>query len=295
MTHTLVVGATGYLGRYLVAELHDRGHSVRAVARDQRLAEKPGSWGAPPLSGLVDEWVIGDIRDAGLVANLAVGTDSVVSALGVTRQKADPWEIDYRANLSILESAERQRVGAFCYVNALGADRCPAQLTQAKTAFARKLHESPVPSQIISPPAYFSDMMQILRMARRGRVYLLRPRAQINPIHGADLAAACIDRLEAGEAGAWDVGGPDVLTWQQITEQAFAALGRPRRTTTVPAGVAEALAGLMALWSPRQADIFRFVIWGMRNDCVGETVGAHRLSDLFAQQAAGDRDGTGER
>ena len=43
----LLLGATGYLGRHLAAELHRRGRRIRAVVRDSRRAESPGAWGAP--------------------------------------------------------------------------------------------------------------------------------------------------------------------------------------------------------------------------------------------------------
>ena len=45
----LVAGATGYLGRFIVAELHRRGHRVRAVVRDRDRAVSPGPWEAPGL------------------------------------------------------------------------------------------------------------------------------------------------------------------------------------------------------------------------------------------------------
>lgn len=120
----------------------------------------------------------------------------------MTTQKADPWDIDYRANLRTLASAQRHGVESFCFANVIGGDRCLAELTRTKSAFAQALATSPVPSQIINPPGYFSDVMQVFGMARRGRVYLFDPKHRINPIHGADLAALfCVDRLESGEQG----------------------------------------------------------------------------------------------
>jgi nucleoside-diphosphate-sugar epimerase len=139
MATTLVAGATGYLGRHLVAELHRNGHTVRAAVRDRGRAEAPGRWGAPALAGLVDEWAVGDVTDPGFTRDLASGTDRVVSALGVTRQKVDPWEIDNLANLAILRSALEAGSRSFAYVGVLGGDRCPADVTRAKSAFAQTL------------------------------------------------------------------------------------------------------------------------------------------------------------
>ena len=195
MASVLVAGATGYLGRYVVAELHNRGHLIRAVARDRDRACREGPWGSPSLDGLVDEWALGSVTDPRFTRDLAADVEHVVSALGVTRQKADPWQIDNLANLAILNSALKH-AGSFTYINALGGDRCPARLTRAKSAFSQTLSVAEISSQIINPPAYFSDMMEVLAMARRGLVTALSPTARINPIHGADLAAYVVDRME---------------------------------------------------------------------------------------------------
>lgn len=53
MSTILVAGATGYLGRFIVAELHRRGYQVRALVRDLGRAEAPGIYGSPSLTGLV--------------------------------------------------------------------------------------------------------------------------------------------------------------------------------------------------------------------------------------------------
>lgn len=286
MTTTLVAGATGYLGRFIVAELHRRGHRVRAIVRSRERAESPGPWEAPSLRGLVDEWAVGDVTDPTFAADVAEGVDHVVSALGVTRQKANPWSIDYRANLAILRSAERHRSQAFCFVNVIGGDECPAQLTRAKTAFARELASSSIPSQTINPPGYYSDMIQILRMARRGRVLVLRRGVRINPIHGADLATFCADRLVSGREGTWDVGGPELFTWQGLAECAFHALGRPATITTVPSAALTPLTRVVGLVSPRRADALRFAAWSMLHDCVGEPIGTHGLLEFYKRHAA---------
>ena len=151
-TTTLVAGATGYLGRFVVAELHRRGHKVRALTRSRERAVSPGPWDSPSLDGLVDDWAVGEVTNPAFIADVAVGIDDVISTLGVTRQKANPWDIDHRANLAILRSAETHGVTHFCFVNVIGGDQCPAQLTRAKTAFAQELTASRISSQIINPP-----------------------------------------------------------------------------------------------------------------------------------------------
>ena len=284
MAGVLVAGATGYLGRYVVAELHSRGHLVRAVVRDRDRARREGPWGSPSLDGLVDEWALGSVTDPRFTRDLAADVEHVVSALGVTRQKADPWQIDNLANLAILNSALKH-AGSFTYINALGGDRCPARLTRAKSAFSQTLSVAEISSQIINPPAYFSDMMEVLAMARRGLVTVLRPTARINPIHGADLAAYVVDRMEEGRTGTWDVGGPDVLSWRELAHLAFDAVGKRSHILTVPAWALPPALRLTGLFSPRLADTARFMAWNMTRDCVAPTTGTHHLADFYAVHA----------
>lgn len=280
MAGVLVAGATGYLGRYVVAELHSRGHLVRAVVRDRDRARREGPWGSPSLDGLVDEWALGSVTDPRFTRDLAADVEHVVSALGVTRQKADPWQIDNLANLAILNSALKH-AGSFTYINTLGGDRCPARLTRAKSAFAQTLSVAEIGAQIINPPAYFSDMTEVLTMARRGLVAVFRPEARINPIHGADLAAYVVDRMEEGRTGTWDVGGPDVLSWRELAHLAFDAVGKRSRVLTVPAWALPPALRLTGLFSPRLADTAQFMTWNMMRNCVAPTTGTHHLADFY--------------
>ena len=280
MASVLVAGATGYLGRYVVAELHRRGHLVRAVVRDRDRARREGPWGSPSLDGLVDEWALGSVTDPRFTRDLAADVEHVVSALGVTRQKADPWQIDNLANLAILNSALKH-AGSFTYINTLGGDRCPARLTRAKSAFAQTLSVAEIDSQIINPPAYFSDMTEVLAMARRGLVAVFRPEARINPIHGADLAAYVVDRMEEGRTSTWDVGGPDVLSWRELAHLAFDAVGKRSRVLTVPAWALPPALRLTGLFSPRLADTAQFMAWNMTRDCVAPMTGTHHLADFY--------------
>ncbi len=69
MRAVAVTGATGYVGRFVVAELQRRGLHVRALARPQ--SDRSG-FAAPP------EWVMGDLRDAGSLLPFVQGAAAVV-------------------------------------------------------------------------------------------------------------------------------------------------------------------------------------------------------------------------
>jgi uncharacterized protein YbjT (DUF2867 family) len=283
----VVAGATGYLGRHLVAAASERGYRVRAIVRSRARAEEPGPFGSPSLSGHVDEWLEGEVTDPAFVHGACREARRVISALGVTRQKASPWDVDYRANLRLLEDAERESVGSFLYVNVMHASAGRSLIMRSKAAFAEALTRSPVAHQVVSPSGYFSDLTEVLQMARIGLTFLPPGRGvRIAPIHGADLARFCMERL-GDVSGSWDVGGPDVLSYPEIARLASAAAGKRCRTVTIPMGAVRAAVWVATRIGGRPANIAQFFADGLTRDAVGERHGEHHLEAYFREVIAG--------
>ncbi len=276
MKTVLIAGATGYLGRHLCAEYSRRGCYVVALVRDAARA------GDLPADSLIEaqatepETLHGIMSDVGLT----------VSALGITRQ-ADGLgyvDVDYRANVNLLVEAERAGVARFAYVHVLHADRMrDVPLVAAKSAFVDRLRASPLAHTIIAPSGYFSDMGDFLSMARAGRVWLFAPGTRrINPIHGADLAAATADAIAAGRD--WlDVGGPDIFTHDALAALAFQALNKRTRTVHLPDRLRRIALRLLPMVAPRRiGGPARFFLTAMGMDMVGAPHGCHHLADHFA-------------
>ena len=76
-----VTGASGVLGRGLVARLLSQGHEVAGIAR-----RRPESW---PSSG---EFVAADIRDADAVRRAVTGADVVVHCAWAARRGRRPGQ-----------------------------------------------------------------------------------------------------------------------------------------------------------------------------------------------------------
>lgn len=282
----LVIGASGYAGRYVVTALAHTGHRVRAVVRSRDTAEKAGPYGAPSLQGSVAEWVERPITQPGAADGLCAGVQHVVSALGVTRQKADPWDVDFLANLHVLQDARRHGVESFLYVNVMHVWSGRSMILRSKAAFCAALEQSPLRHQLVNPSGYFSDVSEFLDMARHGLV-LLPPDPDVNvqPIHGADLADFCLTKL-GGESGSWDVGGPDVLSYRDTAALACAAAGREARTLVVPRAVATAGVAVASRIGRRPRDLAEFFQDGLSQQATGEAFGAHHLADHFSTLAA---------
>ncbi len=272
----LVAGATGYLGRHLVGALKARGHRVRAVVRPGKRV--PGA----------DEHFEADVTRPETLLGACDGMDAVFSALGITHQKdpVDFVDIDFRANVSLMDEAVAAGVSRFGVIATVAREACRGlAIVEAKERFVEELSAAPVSGVVVRATGFFTDMEEVFAMARRGRVFLAgNGRARINPVHGADVARACVDALMGGKREV-AVGGPDVMTWEEIAELAFEMLGRPSRIVKVPVPVATAALAPVRLFSQRTWDIASFVLRVGTNDVLARMGGRHRLEDFYRELA----------
>lgn len=278
LSDTIVVaGATGYVGRHVVAALAAQGHRMRALVRSRERAESPGAFGAPSLQGCVAEWRIVDYSHNETLENVCQNASRIVSALGVTRQNASPWDIDFLGNLRLLQDAERHELEAFFYVNVVHCDRGTSLTMRSKHAFVESLRRSQVAAQIVNPSGYFSDMTDFLAMARKGFGFTVDGgRTKINPIHGADLAAFIVEHLTE-PSGSWDVGGPDIFSYRELEELAFKVAGRQPHILRLRPGTLRPVQWISDRSSPHIGNLTRFFIESLQTDAVGTPLAGQRL------------------
>jgi uncharacterized protein YbjT (DUF2867 family) len=282
MKSVFIAGATGYLGRHLCAEYARRGWYVTALVRD---AGRAGDLAA-------DSLVEAQATEPETLRGAMQGADLVVSALGITRQSdgLSYRDVDYQANLNLLTEAKRAGVQRFAYVHVLHADRMlSVPLVAAKEAFVRALRGAAIQSTVIAPTGYFSDMGDLFKMAQSGRVWLFGDgQNRINPIHGADLAAASFEAVEAGRD--WlDVGGPDLFTQTELAELAFQALGKKPKITCMPDCLRKLALKAIPYVMPRNvAGPAQFFLTALGQEMIGERHGTHHLADHFAAMARED-------
>ena len=278
----LVAGSTGYLGQHVVRELHARGHQVRALVRSPAKLD--------PVRDAVDETHQADATDPDALAGCCDGADAVFSSIGLMGKssKFTCWQVDYAANRNLLEEARRAGVKKFIYTSVVRAPGLgKLALVRAKGAFEEELKRSGMPHTILYPNGFFSDMDEFLTMARKGRAYLFGSGSfRINPIDGADVAAAAADAL-ASDAEAIDLGGPDILTHEQIAQQAFRAAGNPPRITHVPLWPVKAGLVLLRRLTPlRTHQLIEFPLTVLTQDVLAPATGRHRLAEYFQSAAS---------
>lgn len=283
MRTVFVAGATGYLGRHICTEYRRRDWHVRALVRDAARARDLDA----------DQLVVAEATQPESLEFVMEGADLAISALGITRQ-ADGLsyrDVDYQANLSLLTEALRASVPRFAYVHVLNADRLAnVELVAAKAAFVRDLRAAEIASTIICPSGYFSDMEDFLSVARSGRVWLFGDGAwHINPIHGADLAEAIREAVDAGR-DRLDIGGPDIFTQIELARLAFESIGKPASITCLPDWLRKVSLRVLPYLTPRRIHgPAQFFLAAMGGDMVAAPYGNRRLADHFRALASLER------
>jgi len=278
MLRVLAAGATGYLGGCVVRELKDRGYFVRALVRSSRRA------GA--LRDIADEIVEGQVTRPETLAGMCDGMDVVFSSVGITRQKDGLTfrDVDYRGNKNLLDAALRSGVKKFVYVSAVnGPSLRHLDIVAAHEDFVDELKASGIDYSVLRPTGYFSDMGEVFEMAKKGRVYLIgKGTNRVNPIHGADLAVACAEAIEGHETEI-DVGGPEILTWNEVAAQAFEALDRPPVVSRVPAWLMWTVVRLVRVFNRHQGELLAFFTTMATTDVVAPVSGERTLEAHFRE------------
>ncbi|MCA9931140.1 MAG: SDR family oxidoreductase [Anaerolineales bacterium] len=273
----LVVGATGYLGQFVVKALKEAGYWVRALSRTEQKIEA--------VRPFIDDLFIGEATNPASLTGICDNIDIVFSSLGITRQKdgLTYMDVDYQANKNILDLALAAQVQQFMYISALHADKLHhVQILAAKERFVDELMAANIDHLIIRPNGFFSDMSAFLDMARNGRVYLFgNGENRANPIHGADLAQACVEHLQK-PGGEYDIGGPELLTQNEIARQAFAAAGKPAKITHIPLWVKDVTVWLAKTFtSVKTYGPMEFFMTVLAMDMVAPMYGQHTLKAHF--------------
>lgn len=216
----LLAGATGYLGKHVAKELMKQQYPTTILVRNQ--TKVPGNLDSAKI-------IVTEITKPETLLGTMDDIDVLISTVGITKQKdgLTYMDVDYQANLNLLNEAKKAGVKKFIYVSALNADKLRhLKMCHAKELFVQELVNSGMDYCIIRPNGFFSDMTEFLKMAKKGKAELFGDgNYKMNPIHGEDLAEVCVNAISAGER-IIEVGGPEVLTQNEMVEIAFNTLNK---------------------------------------------------------------------
>lgn len=138
----LIIGATGSIGGYAVAEALRQGHTVRALVREQGRA-------ARVLPDEVD-LVVGDLTRPDTLGPAVDGVEAIVFTHGSTTSERDVRDNDYAGVANILKTLNGRPV-RIALMTAIGATRPGVPYTQWKLRSERLVRASGNPYTIVRP------------------------------------------------------------------------------------------------------------------------------------------------
>ncbi|MFF4170751.1 SDR family oxidoreductase [Streptomyces sp. NPDC001744] len=230
----LVTGAGGYIGGRLVPELLDAGHRVRCLART------PANLRDHPWADRV-EIVRGDVTDAATLRPAFEGVEVayyLVHSLGSGR---DFEETDRRAARVFAEEARAAGVRRIVYLGGLTPRDVPEHALsphlRSRAEVGRILLASGVPTTVLRAAVVIgsgSASFEMLRYLTERLPVMLTPswvRTHVQPIAVRDVLRYLVGSasMPADVNRAFDIGGPDILTYRDMMIRYATVAGLPRR------------------------------------------------------------------
>ncbi|NTV06643.1 MAG: NAD(P)-dependent oxidoreductase [Chlorobiaceae bacterium] len=239
-----VVGATGYIGKFVVRELVARGYDVVSFARERSgvgmttRAEETRT----QLKG--SEVRFGDVISMdSLMKNGIRGEhfDVVVSCLTSRNGGVkDSWNIDYQATRNALDAGKAAGATHFVLLSAICVQKPLLEFQRAKLKFEHELKESGLTWSIVRPTAFFKSIAGQVESVKKGKPFVVFGNGELTsckPISEADLARFIADCLEnpAMQNKILPIGGPGkAISHREQGEMLFELLGRPPKFKNMP-------------------------------------------------------------
>jgi len=250
-----VTGATGFVGPKIANAIADAGHEVRVLERT------PGA-----AVGLRAEAVRGDLTDAESLRRAVEAIEVVVHLVAIRQGPADQFQRVMIEGTRNLIAACDSGVSRFVLMSALGTTEETKDLVpyfDAKWTEEQDVKASGLEHVIYRPSFIFGRdgglLPTFMKLARLSPVtgVVGSGERRLQPIWIDDVAAYFAAAVEKPEAAnrTFELGGPDVVTWNELWRRVRAVLGIRRRPTVhmptrlmrIPAALTERLPGNIPL------------------------------------------------
>jgi uncharacterized protein YbjT (DUF2867 family) len=241
-----VFGGTGFIGRYVVGRLADRGARLRVISRNPH-AHGPH---LQPLGG-VDQTVVQstDLSSEAGLRRAVAGAAGVINLIGILHETRRQQFAEVHGALPgrIAAAAAAEGVGRMVQISAIGADPGSA------SAYARSKAEGERrvlgalpgatilrPSIVIGPEDAFFNRFAALARVLPALPLIGGGRTRFQPVYVGDVAGGVVAALERDDAPGriYELGGPQTYTFAELMRYMLRVLGRRRLLLDVPFGMA---------------------------------------------------------
>jgi uncharacterized protein YbjT (DUF2867 family) len=233
-----IAGGTGFVGGNLLKSLGDR--PVRLLVRD---AAKSAS-----LRCENRELVEGDITQPDSLKGVLDGCDIVINLVAIIKESgAITFDGVIRQGTEhLIAEAKRAKPARFVQMSALGAQDNPAfPYLQAKWRSEQIVQSSGRPFSIFRPSVIFGPGDEFINtLAKLAKSAPVIPvvgagTSKFQPVFVHDVADAFVavidDPVSVGKT--FELGGPDILTYEQMLDVIATRLGKKKPKAHVPVGL----------------------------------------------------------
>ncbi|MEM6384228.1 MAG: complex I NDUFA9 subunit family protein [Pseudomonadota bacterium] len=239
-----VFGGSGFLGRYVVRELAKKGYRVRVAVRRPDLAGHLQPMGAVGQVHAVQA----NLRFDWSVDRAIEGADAVVNLVGILFESGKQSFSSIQADgpALIAQACAKAGISNFVHMSAIGADAT----SDAGYARTKALGEHAVllavpdaiimrPSIVFGPEDEFFN--RFANMARFSPILpVVGPTTKFQPVYVGDVGDAVALAIDgAAKPGTiYELGGPEIDTFEGLMERMLKVIERRRPIIALPRNVA---------------------------------------------------------
>lgn len=254
-----VVGATGYIGKFVVRELVARGYDVVSFARPRSGVNASSSESETRQQLKGSEVRFGDVLSMGSLMRDGIRGEHFDVALSCLTSRTggikDSWNIDYQATRNALDAGMSAGISQFVLLSAICVQKPMLEFQRAKLKFEEELRKSGVTYSIVRPTAFFKSIAGQIEKVKSGKPYVMFGDGRLTackPISEADLARFMADCLEDPEKQneILPIGGPgEAVTNLDQALMLFELLGREPKLKKVPIQIFDVIISVLILIS----------------------------------------------
>jgi NADH dehydrogenase len=248
----LVAGGTGFLGREIVAHALDAGHEVAVLSRSRPSTDPFGGRAA---------FRAGNVTDPRTLPAALEEIDVLVDAVQFPNSPVeDPKRghtferVDYGGTCNLVDASKAAGVRQYVDLSGVGAaEHAPYHWQRLKWRAEQHIRASGLACTIFRPSwVYGPRDVSLNRFLGFARWLPFVPvigdgKTRINPLFVDDLAAHVVAALgnDAVAGRAFEIGGPQALTMDEVIRTALAVSGRRRFLLHQPKPLMKAVAGVL--------------------------------------------------
>ncbi len=241
-----IYGGSGFVGRYIARRMAKEGWRVRVAVRrpNEALFVKP--YGAV---GQVEPFFC-NIRDRESVRLAMQGADAVVNCVGILVN-------DGRNTFSAVQAEGAERIASVAaelgverlvHISAIGADpNSDSKYSRTKAWGEQAVLKAFPKAVILRPSVIFGPedgfFNRFAAMAKLGPVLpITGGETKFQPVYVDDVAQAAVLGVLGKAEGLYELGGPDVETFEKLMKRMLVVVGRKNLVLSLPHVVSQAMA-----------------------------------------------------